>query len=311
MGRKIFVKMFLLSVALLVFSSCATIPQSSLSEFSSAVALTAENNSEAYTEIERVHHEVELMKAVSLFDSKGFRPDSLSPFFDEEDLKIRKQVLDGLCLYSVKLSELAGNQQLEEFDSETRNLGSSLQNLNEGLAKNSFFKNSSVNPSQIQVFTTAVNAVGRWIIEYKKDKSIRGNIIRMNPRVREICVVFEQDFGSPPGIEHKNACGLRVQQWNQYDELMMLQDKFIRDNSAKLDPVARKLEIEKLAALPRKQKDSDAAMTEIQNSFKKLREIHNSLSAECAGEKQDHDLLLKNLIAEGKRISKFYKSAKE
>jgi hypothetical protein len=92
---------------------------------------------------------------------------------------------------------------------------------------------------------------------------------------------------------------------------MMLQDKFIRDNSAKLDPVAKKLEIEKLALLPQRQKESDAAIAEIQNSFRKLREIHNSLSAECAGEKQDYELLLKNLIAEGKRISKFYKSVKE
>ena len=94
-------------------------------------------------EIESVHHEVELIKTVALFDSKGFRPDSLSPFFDEQDLKIKQQVLDELCLYSGKLSELAGNQQLDEFDSETRNLGSYLQILNEGLAKNSFFKNSS------------------------------------------------------------------------------------------------------------------------------------------------------------------------
>ncbi len=261
-------------------------------------------------EIERVHHEVELIKTVALFDSKGFKPDSLSPFFDGQDLKIRKQVLDGLCLYSGKLSELAGNQQLDEFDSETRNLGSSLQNLNEGLVKNSLFKNASLNPSQVQVFTTAVNAVGRWIIEYKKDKSIKESITGMNGSVSEICVIFDQDFGSPTGVEHKNARGLRAQQWNQYDELMMLQDKFIRDNSAKLDPIAKKLEIEKLAALPRKQKDSDAAMAEIQDSFEKLRKIHNSLSAECAGEKHDYELLLKSLIAEGKRISKFYKSVK-
>ena len=130
-------------VALFVFSSGASIPQAFLSEFSSAVALTADENSAAYMEIESVDHEVELIKTVALFDSKGFRPDSLSPFFDEQDLKIKQQVLDELCLYSGKLSELAGNQQLDEFDSETRNLGSYLQILNEGLAKNSFFKNSS------------------------------------------------------------------------------------------------------------------------------------------------------------------------
>jgi len=310
MGRIILVRIFLLSVALFVFSSCATIPQSTLSEFSSAVTATAENNSAAYSEIEKIHHEVELIKAVAYFDAKGFRPDLLSPFFDEQDLKIRKQVLDGLCLYCEKLLELAGNRQLDEYDSETKNLGNSLQNLNEGLLENSFFKNASVTPSQIQIFTTAVNAVGRWIIERKKDMSVKENIISMNGSVREICVMFEQDFGNPPLGENKNARGLRAQQWNQYDELMMLQDEFVRDNSAKLEPVAKKLEIEKLAALPQKQKESDAAMAEIQNSFRKLWEIHNSLSAECAGEKQDYELLLKNLIAEGKRISKFYKIVK-
>ncbi len=310
MGRKILFRLSVFSVVIFVLSSCATIPQSSLSEFSLAVSLTAENNSAAYAEIERVHHEVELMKAVVYFDSKGFNPDSLSAFFDEQDLKIRKQVLDGLLLYSEKLSELAGNRQLEEFDAETRNLGSSLQNLNEGLLEKSFFKNTAVAPSQIQIFTTAVNAVGRWLIEYKKDISIRESIIGMNGGVGEICILFEQDFGNRHGVEHKSVRGLRVQQWNQYDELMMLQDKFIRENSTKFGPVSKKLEIEKLAALPRKQKESDAAMADVQNSFMKLREIHNSLSAEGAGEKQDYELLLKNLISEGKRIGKFYKSVK-
>jgi len=298
-----------------VLSSCAVvpqpIPQSALAEFSSAISTAAENNTAAYAVIEKVHQEVELMKAVADFDGKGFKPDSMTQFFDSQALKVRKQVLDGLALYAEKISEIAGGKELEEFDAETKKLGSSLQELNDGLLKSSFFRNSPIESSHVRIFTTAVNAIGRWIIEYKKDKTVKESIISMNGNIGEICRLFIQDFGNPPDGLHKNPGGLRAQQWNQYDELMMLQDRFVGDNRGKLDPVSKKAEIEKLAVLPRKQKEADAVLADIQGSFKKIQEIHAALAKESVGGKQDYDKMLKKLVAEGKRISKFFKSVKE
>ncbi|HBC87861.1 MAG TPA: hypothetical protein DCZ94_12975 [Lentisphaeria bacterium] len=314
MKRKILFNVFLIVLCSIILSSCETIPQPlpqlPLSEFSEAVSVTAENNMAAYAEIEKVHQDVELMKIVANFDNKGFKPDSVRPFFDSQALKVRKQVLDGLCLYSEKLSGISDGKQLEEFDEETRKLGASLQELNEGLMKSSFFRNTQMESSSVQVFSTAVNAIGRWIIEYKKDKAVRETIIGMNVNIRDICTLFMQDFGNPPDGMHKNPGGLRAQQWNQHDELMLLQDKFIGDNKNKMDPVAKKLEIEKLASLPMKQKEADAVLADMQNSFKRIRDIHDALAKDAVGEKQDYELMLKKLIAEGKRIGKFYKSVK-
>ncbi|MFZ2657353.1 MAG: hypothetical protein WAX69_20625, partial [Victivallales bacterium] len=129
--------------------------------------------------------------------------------------------------------------------------------------------------------------------------------------VSGICRLFIQDFGNPPDGLHRNPGGLRAQEWNQYDELMMLQDRFVGDNRSKLNPVDKKAEIGRLAALPRRQREADAVLSDIQNSFKKIQEIHAALAKEAAGEKQDCEKMLKKLVAEAKRISKFYKSVKE
>jgi len=300
---------YIIAIALaLLLSSCTAVPSSSLVQFSNAVSLTAENNMSAYAEIERVHHDVEVMKVVVEFDGKGFKPDEMTPFFDENALKVRKQVLDAICLYAGSLATISGTGQLDGFDAETKNLGRSLENLGEGIVKSSFFRNVPVKDSQIQVFTAAVNAIGRWIIEYKKDSAIREGVVGMDGNFREICRLFEEDFGNPPDGSRRNPGGLRAQQWNQYDELMMLQDRFIGDNRNKLDPAAKKQEIEKLASLPGRQKQADSALAEIQDSFRKLRGLHNSLAVDAADGKQDSTAMIRKLIAEGKRISKFYKS---
>ncbi|MFZ2654884.1 MAG: hypothetical protein WAX69_08195, partial [Victivallales bacterium] len=183
MKSNIILNSCLMLLLALLLSSCSAIlqpiPQSSLSEFSSAVSVTAENNMAAYSEIEKVHQEIELMKTVAEFDSKGFKPEEMKPFFDNQALKVRRQVLDGLCLYAEKLSAIAGEKQFEEFDAETKELGGSLQDLNGGLLKSSFFRNYPIESSHVQIFTTAVNAIGKWIIECKKDKTVRESLVGM------------------------------------------------------------------------------------------------------------------------------------
>ncbi len=300
----------IIGILAIMFSGCTVpqpIPQPRLQEFSEAVSMTAENNMSAYTEIEKVHREVDVLKITADFDNKGFKPESIKPFFDMQALKVRRQVLDGLCIYAEKLSELAGEKQLEDFDEETRKLGASLQELNAGLMKSSFFRNSPVESSQIQIFTTAVNAIGRWLIEYRRDRAIRESIVGMDGNVHEICKLFVEDLGSPANGLYKNPGGLRAQQWNQYDELMILQDKFIGDNRNKLDPAVKKQEIEKLASYPARQKESDAALADIQSSFRKIREIHDALVKASGDGVRDYEAMVKKLISEGKRINKFYK----
>ncbi len=158
----------------------------------------------------------------------------------------------------------------------------------------------------IKVFTTAVNAIGRWFIEYKRQKGVKESVKKMQPFVDKICALLAEDIGSSPADSGVQSKGLRDQLWRDYDGIIDRQCNFIEHGKGKLDPIQMRSELKVMLALEVEQKQADATLKAIQRSLDTLRETHNKLE-ECFDKNTvEIDSLISDLITEGKRIKEFY-----
>lgn len=298
----------LLVVVLIVVACASQDAAVRIAAFSEATTVTIQNTATAFDMVEQNYYQMQVSRMVAKYDQLGFNPLSIERFLDPEDLEARLLVLRGLQQYSEKLAMVMGNEQLTEFDEETRELGASLATLNEDIVEHKILSKSVVDAGQIKIFTTAVNALGTWFIEYKRQKGAKKIIAEMDKRVGDISDMLIQDVGSSPAESGGRATGLRAQLWNQYNESMRLQDKFIRDNKDRLDPISRRNEIKQLAYLFSQQKQADATLKSIQSAIGKLRETHGKLHEAFGKNTIEVDNLIAQLKSEGRRISEYYKS---
>lgn len=294
--------------AIILFIGCATQDAGKrIAAFSEATNLTTQNIANAFDMVERSYYEVQVLRSVVNYDVRGFQPNSIQPFLEPEELEARLRVLKGLQQYSEKLALIMGNSQLSAFDKQTKNFGESLATINRDLVKKLLSK-TSADDNQIQIFTTAINALGRWFIEYKRQKGVKEVIQSMHGTICEICDLLIKDIGVSPAEKDVPATGLRAQLWNQYDLSAELQDKFIQQNICSLDPISKRNEIKQLATLVSEQMKADATLKSMRDAISKLKETHGKLNEAFSKETIEIDNLITQLISEGERIKNFYES---
>lgn len=282
-----------------------------IAAFSEATNLTTQNIANAFDIVERNYYEVQVLRCVVHYDEKqGFQPGSIKPFFAPEELEARLRVLKGLQQYSEKLALIMSDKQLSAFDKQTKNFGNSLETIKKDFVKNNLLSknNTLVDDNQIQIFTTAINTLGRWFIEYKRQKGIKEIVQGMQGTICDICDLLIKDIGTSPVESEANATGLRAQLWNQYKLSMSLQNKFILDNSASLDTVSKRSEIRRLASLVSEQRQADATLKATKDAISKLKETHGKLNEVFSRETIEIDNLITQLISEGERVKNFYNS---
>ena len=270
-----------------------------IAAFSEATTLVTQNASDAFETVDRKYFDVQVARAVINYD-KGFDPHSIKPFLNPEELQVRLTVLKGLQRYSEKLSMIMGNEQLDKFDKQTQDLGASLTSINEDLVKKQILKVQPVDANEIRVFTTSVNTLGRWFIDYKRTKDVKVVIGDMQEPVSHICDLLIKDIGMT-----RDDPGLRNQLWNQYEQSMTAQDEFIQHSN--LDPLSKRDEIKALIQLAVEQKQADATFEGIETSLEKFKEAHAKLM-EAFNERTsiEIDNLIAQLTAEGERVKDFY-----
>lgn len=298
-----------LVLALVFITGCATQHATERIEaFSEANKLTIQNIAAAFDTVERKHYEMQVSRIVN--DPESFQCDpskrTIGHFLSPDELQARMHVLEGIQKYAEKLAIIMGNEQLDEFDERTRDFGKNLTKVNEDLVKKNILNKATFKEGDIKVFTTAVNAIGRWFIEYKRQKGVRESVKDMQPHIEKICVLFTEDIGSSPADSGVQSDGLRDQLWRDYDGIIDRQCNFIEHGKGKLDPIQMRSEIKVMIALEVEQRQADAALKAIQQSLDTLRKTHNKIE-ECFDKNTvEIDNLISDLITEGKRIKEFY-----
>lgn len=297
-----------ISILLLTVSCSSQTAATRIEAFSTAVALVTNNTRSAFEAVERVHHEMLAARVVANYDKKGFQPDEIKPLLRTEELAARMRVLDALQIYAQKLTVVMGDSQLSAFDLQAKEFGGDLAALTNNLVRQQYLsKNSTISDRDIGLFTTAINALGRWFIEWTRDRKIKDEVKSMQLYVREICRLLSEDLGTTSQESgSKDAAGLRAIVWNDFTDTLQQQDEFIGHNLKALGPVATRAEVLQLIALVSNRAQTDATLKATQTALKSLRETHEKLADALEQHPGEFEQSVMQLVMEGNRIKYFY-----
>jgi hypothetical protein len=284
---------------LLLVSGCSISPLSqratAFSTAAMAVTLKAQNADEL---VEQSYTDAQMANLVNNFDTKGFNTSQIQSFMPTAAMQARTQMIAGLQQYATLLAEVSGNQSVTALDTQSEAVGKSLQGLSTSAGLSGVAKNAK---SDIGLASSAVDALGRMLIEHKTAKELPGILTQMQKPVDDICQLLEDDIGTREGG------GLRNQLENDYDSLIAEQRTYIYANEAKMTPDEKRTEIKLLPQLVTTEQQDDATLAQTQAALKAVAATNDAL-ATTKNSKQAPAFraLLVEIVAEGQQIGSVY-----
>ncbi|HVC89365.1 MAG TPA: hypothetical protein VND66_01965 [Acidobacteriaceae bacterium] len=286
----------------------------------------------AYQSAEALHDLREDYDAVAEFDASApvYNPRNIKPLMSDEDIQVRLAVLEALKCYAESLVPITSGTSSPELDAASASAGNSISTLGNSLAPaiestlgvasasaattttvttisggrvTTTSSTSSVPPSpaitpEVQnLISTAVNALGQFLVSKKVKKELPQKIKEMDPHIDVLCKLLEQDLDT-----------LQEQEQRDYNRIINQQTLFIRQTTA-LDPQERREQIMKLPQIVRQQHASEAQLVELHASLAELAMVHHAL-ATAAVDNNPESLSSKlgDLGAAGKNLGTFYRS---
>ena len=297
----------LLTGGLILIAGCRT-PDAArqVKGFSEATILTANNLTQAFTLAEDYRFREEVSVSVLNFEPKpgsdgtpGFSPNRIEPFMNTNALQLRLDVLEGLKAYAADLSALMGNGLPISLDRETTKLGQALNNINTNLVADSFFKTAPATSQEIQIFTTALNTLGHWLMAHKQQREAKLAIASMQQPVADICQLLQKDLGI-----------LRQQMLNDCHQTLMNENQYILNNLSQFNnnPAQKRAAILEMATLTREMRNDATLFDATKSSVAKLAAANNALGQVFSKNTSDINSLINDLSAESRRISAYYNS---
>ncbi len=286
---------------LLLLSGCSIAPLSQrATAFSTAATAATLKVQNAYQLVEQSYTDAQMASLVNNFDTKGFNPSQVQSFMPSAAMQARTQMIAGLQQYATVLAEVSGNQSVAALDMQSEAMGKSLQRLSTSTGLSSVAKNAN---TDIGLASTAVDALGRILIEHKTAKELPVILTQMQKPVDGICQLLEDDIGTPEGG------GLRNQLKIDYDSLIAEQREYIYANEAKMTPDEERTEIEKLPQLVTAEQQDDATLAQTQAALKTLAATNDALATTKNSKRAPaFRALLAELVAEGQQIGSVYKT---
>jgi hypothetical protein len=184
---------FTLLVSLLPLGCISPAVHKNVPQFADAVTIATDNSKAAFQIVDQKYMDVESAKLVVNYDKTGFNPNNVRHLLHPEDLQVRLDLLNALQQYASTLSQVSADTKLQEFDDKTKAFGKSLQDLTATDAFKSFVKNSK---TEVNIATTAIDALGRWFIERKRQKELPKLIEQMQEPVRRTAELLQADIGN-------------------------------------------------------------------------------------------------------------------
>ena len=286
----------------LTLSGCVR-PMSQLAQhtqaFSSAAILITNSSQDAYATANTLHYNEQIALAVIDYDkSPSWNPnDYVKPLLSDEQLIARRQVLDGLKLYSESLNELTSPKPNTGLNAAANDLGTSLQVLSKNV--NTTFTGGSdlaISDTQKNILSTALVALGDYLAHRTVGKRLPTVLAENDKTIADICDALLADVKV-----------LRRQADKDYITLEVAQDQYIRHAQPALSADQRRGEIARLPAMVREQQQNDLLLTKLEHALTGLKLTHHALAAAAQG---DNPLSLRDkiaeLTAEGQALASYY-----
>ncbi|CAN5642928.1 hypothetical protein BH10ACI4_BH10ACI4_30250 [soil metagenome] len=287
---------------LLTLSGCSLTPLARHSAaFSTATAIVINGSEDAYRAANRLYFDEQMSAAALSYDSQpNWDPHSIQPLLSETQLDVRTTLLNSLKAYAQNISEIENApRRADGLDSAASGAGNNLMTLSSNLnGELGDAKGITVSQAQANGLSTAVKALGEFLIAKKVRRQLPGQIQAMDPQIEAICRVLLLDITA-----------LQTQTKNDYSDLLTQQDLFIRRAGDKLNPVERRAEIRKLPLILQKAEASKELLEALKVAIHRLALTHHALAAAAQGNNPE-DLRAKigDLQDAGQTLANFYRS---
>ncbi len=272
--------------------------------FGNATQITSANIAKVYEQLEAQNFEIQVDTLLSEYSrnpaATTVDPSKFEEIIAAEHIQARIDVLTGLSKYADLLIDIMSDDQLNEFDAATKELGKELKTLSESDVGKKYLKGILRDDNDSEILATAVNAIGRYFIEYKRQQTVEQIVKKMNKNISGICVVFTTELEIIHGkliadmVQRRTARGL-----------------YLNHNFDKLSPPVQRQEVRAIVELVLLEKQLNRMIKTVKNSLVALKKTHEKLHQAFSGDKTELDTLLLELVAEAKLVQSFYKSLNE
>jgi hypothetical protein len=289
---------------LLFFGGCATSPLAKhTAEFSTATNAVVDSSENAYRAAVRLHDDEQLSAAVQKYDTnQPWDPHNIKHLIDVRGLDARTDILDGLKTYAQTLADLTNGGHSDSLEAAATSVGTNLKEMsaafNPDTTTSASTSGFSVTPTQANAVSTALKALGDYLASRKVKSAVPKIIHDMDPQIEVLSNLLDSDITI-----------LRRQSGDDYEQLLMQQDTFIRKSGHDLSPIERRAEIKRLGQIILRKEATDDMLRELQATIKSLAETHHALAA--AVQSKDTTTLserIAELIATVERLNHFYDS---
>jgi len=181
----------------LTCAGCGRVSLSQINQFGSASSSLGEHARKAFdlaatASVDRKIYDV------AADPTKGPTDDTFQGIFNGENaerLALRLRALDAFANYSSALQQLAKADFATDIDTASKDLNGSLVALSATYKKASG-KDLPLTDADIGIIATAVDAIGKAVVEAKRRAAIKTIIIKSDPAVQTVAKLITSDLGS-------------------------------------------------------------------------------------------------------------------
>src|SRR5215469_138496 len=264
-------------------SACRTHIEDSTLALDAATAPVIDQAADAYNAANALHNLRVDYEAVEGFDLKDpvYNPRKIDILLSQRDIAVRVAVLQSFQVYTKSLCAIVSGTNPSELTKAAQSVGGQLGSLGNslvpaiekagGIAQNDLPTSSStavISPEIQNGITTAVDALGKFLIERKIKAELPGKIAAMDPHIQALAVLLVSDIDV-----------LKNEEGHDYNLIINKHTASIRA-AGDLGFGERREEIMKLPDFVRKGRDAQDKLTALQNAIKELAETHKQLVAQ-------------------------------
>ena len=289
-----------LGMALLV-AGCSVSPLvKNASKFATEATAASKDATNAYLLVEQEHYNAEVERLVTDFGTAKFDLNNIQPFMPPDEMEARTRLIKGLSAYAETLAVVAGDQPLTDVDTQAEAVGKSLKDLSTSDALASMVKKAKIDATSLNAVTTAVDALGRAIINHKRSSELPALLKEAKTPIATICTLLQADIGD------SEKSGLRNQLRNDYLTEIEKQEKFIK-NTSTLSPTDRQAAIKELVTLAKAARDGDKTLAATQKELADLAKTNAALAeTDKSKDSPAFKTMLSELVSDGQQLRGFY-----